>query len=172
MEIILYIISSVTALATVVLAWLTSKYVKLTHFMLEEMRKERKPLIIIDFIKQEGHYQTKLYMIISNKGLSPAKDISFEAEKHTFIIRDIIGKNGKHSGKAEVTELNFLPIFKDGMPYLAPGNNIRFYIGSIKNDDLINYPKVRISCSYKDESEEVIQKDILIDLRFVGKEDF
>src|SRR3990172_5878198 len=123
-EFILYVISSVTAIATVVLAWLTSKYVKLTYFMVEEIRKSRDPLIIVDFqFKLKGHNLTKFNMIISNKGLSPAKDILIRAEDGTNFYRE----NYELGGKVESIKLNDLPIFKDGIPYLAPENNVTFY---------------------------------------------
>jgi hypothetical protein len=68
--------------------------------------------------------------------------------------------------------LNYLPIFKETIAYLAPGNVLRFDIKYIKNEDIeIDY-KVKILYSYKNDVEETIKDEIIIDLRYIGSEEF
>ena len=153
-ESIILLASVISASATVVLAYLTSRYVKLTYEMVDEIKKARNPLVIINFIKRmEGHYMTEIDMIISNKGLSPAKDINLRAVYETpFIRHEII----KGNVELKIFQLNELPIFKTGIPYLAPGDDIRDNIGEFQNEDIRESPLVRIGYSYNTETGETI----------------
>ena len=79
-ESIILLASVISALATAYLAYLTSRYVKLTYEMVNEIKKSRNPLVIIDFIERmKGDSITKIDIKISNKGLSSAKDINLNA---------------------------------------------------------------------------------------------
>jgi hypothetical protein len=84
-----------SGLATIVLAYLTWRYVKLTHEMVNEIKKARNPIVTINFFKaMQGHSMTRIYMIISNIGLSPAKDINLRAEcKLKFIKLKLLKEN-------------------------------------------------------------------------------
>jgi hypothetical protein len=75
-ESVILLASVIYALATVVLAYLTSRYVKLTYEMVTEVKNSRNPFVIINFIKKMGHYMTEIDILIANKGLSSAKDIN------------------------------------------------------------------------------------------------
>jgi len=153
----------ITALATVVLAYVTRRYVKLTYDMLIEMKAAKNPLVFIKFIKRmEGHNMTDIDMIISNKGLSPAKYINLRTSYGTnFIRHEIIKGNVEYKS----FKLNELPIFINGIPYLPPGEDVKENIGKFQNEDLRGNPYVRIDYSYKTETGETIYRDCMPDLR-------
>ena len=167
-EYIILLASVISALATVVLAVLTSRYVKLTYEMVNEIKKSRNPIVIINFIKRIGHHMTKIDLIISNKGLSPAKDIRLKAEHGIKFLKTELVK-----GESETTilQLNELPIFKDSLPYLAPGKDISHNVGSIDNEDIQKNPYVWINYSYKTEAGETIYSNIKLDLRYFPNEE-
>jgi hypothetical protein len=64
-----------------------------------------------------------------------------------------------------------LPIFKDGIPYIAPGDSIRDNIGKFQNDDIRDNPLIKINYSYKTETSETIYSNIMLDLRYLPKEE-
>jgi hypothetical protein len=168
-ESIILLASVISAFATVVLAYLTSRYVKLTYEMVDEIKKARNPIVIINFIKRmEGYNLTEIDMIISNKGLSPAIDINLRAAYETHLFRDDIIKGNM---ELKIFQLNELPIFKTGITYLAPGDDIRDNIGKIENKDIRESPLVRIGYNYKTETGETIYRNIMLDLRYLAKEE-
>jgi hypothetical protein len=167
-ESIILLASIISALATVVLAYFTSRYVKLTYEMVDEIKNSRNPIVIINFIKKVGYYMTKIDMLISNKGLSSAKDINLRA-----VYETIFYKNNIIRGNTETTKLklNELPIFKDGIPYIAPGDSIRYYIGDFQNEDIRGNPLVTINYRYNTETGETIYRNIMLDLRYLPIEE-
>jgi hypothetical protein len=164
-ESIILLASVISALATVILAYLTSRYVKLTYDMVNEIKKSRNPVVIINFIKRiEGHHMTDIDIIISNKGLSPAKDIKLSAVYNIHFFKNRINK-----GNAETIKLtlNDLSIFRDGISYIGPGDIIRDNIGNFQNETIRDNPLVKINYSYKTETNETIYSNIMPDLRHV-----
>ena len=65
----------ITTIATVVLACLTSRYVRLTHLMLEETKSQKEPNVWVDL---ELPPRNKIILLIGNSGSAPAKDLKFE----------------------------------------------------------------------------------------------
>lgn len=168
-EHIILLASVTSALATGFLAYLTYRYVKLTHNMVDEIKKSRNPLVFINFIEAvRGHYMTKIIMTISNKGLSSAKDIKMRVKyEHPFMQIE----TDKGNTTPVSLRLSELAIFRDGIPYLAPGKSISRRIGDINNKDIQKNPKMKISYSYKTELDETIYRDMTIDLRYLLKND-
>jgi hypothetical protein len=116
----------------------------------------------------KGHYITKIDMTISNKGLSSAKDINLKAAyEPPFTQNEII----KGKVKTNICQLNELPIFRNGIPYLGPGNDICFNIGELDNENIQNNPLVKVVYSYKIETGQTIYRNIMIDLRYLRKLD-
>jgi hypothetical protein len=63
--------------------------------MVDQIKKARNPIVIINFVKaMQGHYMTKINMIISKKGLSQSKDINLSAEcKFNFFKLKLLKEN-------------------------------------------------------------------------------
>lgn len=107
-------------------------------------------------------------MKVSNKGLYPARDINLKAVYRTpFTQNEII----KGNVKINICQLNELPIFRNGISYLAPGNDICSNIGDLNNEDIQKNPLVKVIYSYKIETGQTIYRDIMLDLRYLGKLD-
>ena len=102
-----------------------------------KLKNLRNPILIIDIEGRVMDYMTKADLIISNKGLSGAKDIKLKAEHGTSFFPP---ESAKGKSKTAKVQLNELPIFKDGIPYLAPGRDICYNIGSFKNDEVNKNP--------------------------------
>lgn len=108
------IATTVSAVATVILALLTAKYVRFTASMVEEMREAREPAVYVDLVFPDGH---DAELIIGNNGVSAARSLRLS-------LTEALPWHGR-------AFLDRLAILKEGMPYLAPGRKLQFYLGSI-----------------------------------------
>jgi len=106
----------VSALATIILAFLTWRYVRLTNHILNETRASRGPNVYVDL---ELNSST-VFLIIGNSGQSPAHNIQF-AVSDSILWREYRGHTGLMS----------LGIIKDGITYLAPGRVLKYAAGYI-----------------------------------------
>ena len=107
----------VTAGATVTLAWLTYRYVKLTASHLEAQREAHAPRLALSF---KPHSTDSWILAVSNTGLDPATNVSFgvgEAfrwESATSDARDTEHSPEKWPRWEEVA------LIRDGVAQLAP----------------------------------------------------
>jgi hypothetical protein len=106
----------VSALATIILAFLTWRYVRLTNHILNETRASRGPNIYVDMELTDF----QITFIVGNSGLSPA-------HKVRFTVSDSIlwRKNEHHEG------FKSLSVIKNGITYLAPGRILKYVAGYI-----------------------------------------
>ncbi|MCX5800889.1 MAG: hypothetical protein NTX17_05820 [Candidatus Eisenbacteria bacterium] len=102
-------------IATIILVCLTAKYVRLTKLMLESMREARDPAINVDF-ELPGN---DLRLVITNSGLSPAKNVRFAVTKDLSWIRRRTGRGG----------ISDLPVIKYGIPHFSAGRKLKYYLG-------------------------------------------
>ena len=107
--------TAMVAIATVVLVWLTSRYVRLTGRMVEEMRKSREPVVICDFELPDG----SLRFVVRNAGQTLAKNIRITIRQDIDCIR----------GRKGMTGVAGLPPIERGISYLAPGRTLKYYLG-------------------------------------------
>jgi hypothetical protein len=105
----------VVAVATAVLAWLTSRYVRLTGELVEESRRSREPSVAVDFEMPDR----SLRLIVCNYGRSPAKDVRIT------VLKDVTWLRGSQSrtGLADIGPV------KNGISYLTPSRRLRYYLG-------------------------------------------
>jgi hypothetical protein len=128
--------ATITALATVILAWLTSRYVKLTNHMLEETRATRGPSVYVDI--EFNSHEAKL--IIGNSGFGAAQDILFEVQDSIPWAIDDFNK-----GLANLTPI------KHGIPYLAPTRVLKYRIGTINSEEFFSKEsKASLKINYTD----------------------
>jgi len=111
----------VSALATIILAFLTWRYVRLTNHILNETRASRGPNIYVDI--ELTSYQVML--VVGNSGLSPAHNIR-------FTVSDSIPwrENTHHSG------FKALGIINDGISYLAPWESSEVHCGLYRSEEI------------------------------------
>lgn len=105
----------VTATATVVLAALTARYVRLTNALVEEARAAKEPNVFVDL--ELTPWGPKL--LIGNSGNSPARDV-------TFSVMDNIPWKTIEGRRTSLAEL---PVLKNGISYLAPGRILKYDAG-------------------------------------------
>ena len=103
-----------SATATVILAFLTCLYVRLTNHILNETRASRGPNVYVDF----EFTSSDVVLIIGNSGLSPAHNIHFTVADSIPWRKDV-HPSGFHT----------LGIIKDGSTYLAPGRVLKYIAG-------------------------------------------
>ena len=105
----------VVAVATVVLVWLTSHYVRLTARMVEETQKSREPAVTIDF-EIPDH---SLRLVVENHGASPAKNIRVSVLKDVPWLQ--MGKD--RQGLAQCAPV------REGVSYLTPSRKLKYFLG-------------------------------------------
>jgi hypothetical protein len=106
----------VVAAATVVLVWLTSRYVRLTGRMAEEAQKSREPSVTVDFEMPDPF----LRVVIENHGLSPAKNVRITILKD---VQWLEGRNGQQ-GLASCAPVTV------GVSYLTPSRKLKYLVGA------------------------------------------
>jgi len=104
----------ITSIATIILAFLTARYVRLTNHMLEETRASRGPNVYVDI--ELTSFEIKL--LVGNSGTSPAHNIHLSVSD-SIPWRD----NSSHGGFKK------LGIVKEGISYLAPGRTLKYIAG-------------------------------------------
>ena len=149
MEILQILSLLLTTIATVVLAILTAKYVRLTHLMLEEAKSQKEPNVWVD-LEFLPHYDIKL--LIGNSGSTPAKDITFQVYDNIPWRKD--------SGV-----LQDLSPIKNGISYLAPFRTLKYDAGYF---DWIKFKEekrtIEINLIYKTETGKILRKNFPINL--------
>lgn len=141
---------TVTAIATVVLAWLTARYVRLTNHMLEETKASRGPTVYVDL--ELSSYEVKL--IVGNSGSAPAHNLSFEVEE-SIPWRE----SEYHKG------IGGLPQITDGISYLAPSRILKFTAGWLDWDKLKDLDsKVSFQVNYDDHVGKHHKIEFIIDM--------
>ncbi|HUU98254.1 MAG TPA: hypothetical protein VM487_21180 [Phycisphaerae bacterium] len=101
--------------ASVVLVWLTSRYVRLTGRLVEESQRSREPSVTIDFESPDS----SLRLALENHGGSPAKNVRITVLKDVEWLR---------TGKASAGFAEVAPI-REGVSYLTPSRKLKYYLG-------------------------------------------
>lgn len=142
---------SLTTVATIVLAILTRKYVRLTHSMLEEARTQKEPNVYVDL--ELSSYQAKL--LIGNSGRSPAVNLRFEVKDN------IPWRISEH-----YPSLSQMSVVRNGISYLAPFRTLKYIAGYI--DDKKTFSElnssVEIRLAYETEDGKEVKRDFVIDI--------
>jgi hypothetical protein len=106
------------ALGTLILAALAFSQVR-------ELRATRiaqeRPQVIVD---EESSDPPMVHIVVRNIGKGAAKDISFDFSAP-------IASPASEDPNIDVVPVNELPFFAQGVDYLAPGTEIRFFWGSM-----------------------------------------
>lgn len=141
----------IVAVATVVLVWLTSKYVRLTKTIVDEMKATRDPSVYLDIEAPDLMFN----LTVGNSGQKPAVNIRFSVEK------DIKGlKYGKNE-----TGIGSIPIINKGISYLPPGKILKWRAGLFspsKNETQDNTLQVKIF--FENEDGKEFERNVLIDM--------
>lgn len=105
----------VVAAATVVLACLTSHYVRLTARMVEEAQKSREPAVTLDF-EIPDH---SLRLVVENHGSSPARNVRIA------VLKDVpwLQMRKDRQGLSQCSPV------REGVSYLTPARKLKYYLG-------------------------------------------
>lgn len=141
----------IVAVATVVLVWLTSRYVRMTGRLVEEAQKSREPSITLDFELPDIY----LRLVIENHGLSPAKNICITVLKDMPLIK--VGK--ENNGMAFCTPI------KNGISYLSPLRKLKYFVGYL-NLDGVSDDKMEISLRVSYDNETGKKYEHVVDFDF------
>jgi len=141
-----------TAVATIVLASLTGKYVRLTNALVEEAKSSRLPNVYVDL--ELDSFDVKL--VIGNSGNAPAVDITFD-------VTDSVP--WRHLGDRP-TGLAALPVISKGITYLAPGRVLKFHAGIVSHDDkfFADGSEVQFILRFKSEEGKSLERAFTIEL--------
>jgi len=143
--------SLIVTFATVLLAWLTSKYVKLTKHMVDAMRESREPSVYVDF-ELPDHM---LRLTVGNSGQSPAKNITFDVTSDLPWLEFFDNHKGISSIKA----------IHSGISYLAPGRVLKFDAGNFEPGSMTKENRVlNIDLCFENETGKQFKKEIVIDM--------
>lgn len=141
--------TAVVAVATVLLAVFTWKYMRLTGSLVQESRRLRDPLVTVDF-EMPDH---SLNLAVENHGLSPARDVRIEVLQDSEWIR---------AGKDEVGLKGIEPVVK-GVSYLTPGRKLKYRVGFLDWRNKPDHPTVSLRVSYSSLDGEVFERVIDFD---------
>ena len=146
------IATAVSAAATLVLAILTAKYVRLTSVLAEEAITAKDPIVYVDI--ELDTFGLKL--VIGNVGTTSAQNI-------TFSIQDSIQWNVRGESP---TGINSLSIVKNGLAYLPPKRILKFYAGDVKDAKGAFPPgsKMHVLLNFENEAGRKIIRRFTIDL--------
>lgn len=141
----------VVTAATVVLAILTAKYVRLTKTMVDEMKQTREPNISIYFECPDAYFE----LIIKNTGSSPAKNISVK------VVQDI--EWNKLYGKLK--DLEDLSPIQKGISYLVPNEQLKYLVGCPKsNENKTDEGILKLRVIFQNENGMEFNRSIDIDM--------
>ncbi|MCX6565112.1 MAG: hypothetical protein NTW38_01595 [Candidatus Aminicenantes bacterium] len=145
---------SIIAILTFVLAAISGIYAFLTWKMVKETKRMREiqsePQISI-FYKSKDEYINLIDLVIKNIGPGPAYKLAFKASP-----------DFEYSEGMKLSEMN---IFKNGLKYLAPNQELVFFLNSlieISSKKLCSY--FDITVNYEDDSGKKYENSYNIDL--------
>ena len=104
-----------TTSATIILAVLTARYVKLTNAIVEENKCSRDPLVYVDI--EPSHHYVKL--VVGNAGMTAAHDVKIDIQDEVEWERL----------KEHVFGFQPREKLKSGIPYLAPHRVLKYELG-------------------------------------------
>jgi hypothetical protein len=145
------IVPWISAFTTIVLAFLTWRYVKLTKHMADAMRISREPSVYIDF-EIPGH---EIRFSVGNSGQTPAKNLKFE------VVQDLpwLGFGGDSQGVSSI------PIIKSGISYLTPGRVLKFSAGFFAHKEIEREEHVfKMNIKYENEAGKLFTRSVIIDM--------
>ena len=147
----------ITAIATVVLAFVTWCYVRMTRDTLEENRQIRlnaqKPIIAI-YLRSETDGYTSVYLCVENIGAGPAYDVEFTTDL-SFTLDSTRSLGGE------------VPILGRGLRYFPPEQKREFFLssGSISGHNELMQSQLEITTAYKDSRNELYEERFRLDFR-------
>jgi hypothetical protein len=141
----------VVAIATGALAYLTSKYVRITKLMLKEMQSTREPVVIADLEFPEARGR----LVISNIGKSLAKNIIFR-------VRDNVPWKEQPLFKG----IQSLQVIQNGISYLAPQRTLKYELGRLDYAilKLENKKTLQICIAFENEKGDAFHNECVIDV--------
>ena len=145
--------SLASTLATIVLVFLTGKYVRLTHALVEEARVAKYPNVYVDIEFDE----TDVKFIVGNSGGTAAIDIQFD-------VKDSVPWRKIDKFPAGI---NSISVVEHGISYLAPGRILKFPAGYVACDPgfFASGSAIDISLTFKTETGMTVHRQCIIELR-------
>lgn len=141
--------------ATVVLARLTSKYVRLTGRLVEETRAARAPEVVID-LEFEGIMPR---LVIANRGPTAAHNVRIKVSE----------KNVAWEGIKDDRKIEDLPPVKNGVSFLPPGRTMRYMVRLIDWKKTLNTDAaLAFDVTYQDDRGHEIHRDYSIGFAAYG----
>ena len=156
-DVITIIIGLMTGGATVVLAIITWRYVRLTRDILEENRQMRlnaqKPIIAI-YLRSETTDHTSVYLCVENIGVGAAYGVEFTTD-----LSFTLGRNRSLGGEVRILER--------GLHYFPPGKKREFRLshGSYPEHSELMQRQLEIATAYKDSVDKKYEECFCLDFR-------
>lgn len=145
--------SVVSAVATIVLAVLTGRYVRLTNALVEEAKASKHPNVFVD-IEFHDH---EVRLVVGNSGLTPARNLRFK------VVDSVPWRKmgNLDSGFESVSAI------RTGVAYLAPGRILKYSAGFVDHDPAFfsESSNVEIQLTYEAESNVIVNRNFAIELR-------
>jgi hypothetical protein len=140
----------IVAFATVVLVWLTSRYVRLTGHLVEETKLSRAPSVHIDFEMPNN----QLRLVVANYGQSTAKNIKMTVLKDVAWLRT----------RKDASGLTGIAPIRNGISHLTPGRKLKYYLGypnwnGIKDEDMAVSIRVVYDDEFSKHHEHIVDYD-------------
>lgn len=144
--------SVASAIATIVLAVLTGRYVRLTNALVEEGKATKYPNVYADI--EFDSYEVRF--IVGNAGSSPAINVRFD-------VTDNVPWR-----KVKDYEFGFdqVAAIKNGITYLAPGRILKYNAGFVDRDPAFfsENSNIEILLTFETESGVTVKREFSIEL--------
>ncbi|MDP3512808.1 MAG: hypothetical protein Q8S20_08660 [Sulfuritalea sp.] len=145
--------SVASAIATIILAVLTGRYVRLTNSLVEEAKAAKFPNVYVDI--EFDSFEVRF--IVGNAGSMPATNIRFQVTDNVPWRKMEKFESGFESVSA----------IRSGISYLAPGRILKYNAGFVDRDPAFfsDTSSIEILLTFETDSGVTVKREFAIELR-------
>jgi hypothetical protein len=143
-------VTTIVAIANILLVGLTAVYAYLTRQMVLQMRASREPSVFVDLEFPESMARVS----VGNTGLTPAKNIRFRIDDKV----PWLGEQDKPRGLLAVNAL------KTGVSFLPPGRVLKYYVGMPDWKRAGPEATITVAVDFESEAGATFAREYVLDL--------
>lgn len=148
---------ALAGVATLALALLTARYVRLTNRLVEETRAARAPGVVVDI--EFDAFMPRL--VIANRGSTAAHGIRIKVSERNIVWRQ----------RSDAPGFAYLSPIKAGVSFLPPGRTLRYLLFALDLQGTLASKEcgvVEFDVTYQDDSGESFHRQFSIDFGAFG----
>lgn len=145
------------AIATIVLALLTARYVRLTNRLVEETRAARAPGVVVDIEFDD----LMARLVVANRGSSAAHNLRIKVSERNLVW----------SQRPDEPHFADVSAIKNGVTYLPPGRTLRYLVYALDVRGTVAGKEsgvVEFDLTYQDDAGQPFHRQFSIDFGAFG----